>query len=212
MSFGARILHGFWRRGIVRMALLLVVIPAISRSSPPGLLSVGTEKTSTAAKDDLGQLLRLEQYIQDGKLREVEPLLRSYLKAHPESARAYYDLGYVCFRTHQLSASIEALAKCLGTRSNRSAIGARVRVIVGEHAQMQEVISGSSYMSQSDLRLHFGLGKAKTADLVEITRPSGVKEPFRDVRANPLITIQEGRGIVKEEAFGRQQAAPNPRG
>jgi hypothetical protein len=60
------------------------------------------------------------------------------------------------------------LVKCLGTRSNRSAIGARVRVVTGQHAQMEEVISGSSFLSQSDLRLHFGLGQAKAADLVEV--------------------------------------------
>ena len=50
--------------------------------------------------------------------------------------------------------------KLIGTKCNRTAIGARVRVIVGNHTQMDEVRSGSSVMSQSDLRLHFGLGKA----------------------------------------------------
>jgi hypothetical protein len=93
------------------------------------------------------------------------------------------------------------LVKCVGTRSNRSAIGARVRVITGPHAQMEEVISGSSFLSQSDLRLHFGLGQAKAADLVEVTWPSGLKESFRSVHANQLITVEEGRGIVKAQSF-----------
>lgn len=93
------------------------------------------------------------------------------------------------------------MVKCLGTRSNRSAIGARVRTVTGRHAQMEEVISGSSFLSQSDLRLHFGLGQAKIADLVEVTWPSGTKESFRDVQANQLITIEEGRGIVKAQTF-----------
>jgi hypothetical protein len=93
------------------------------------------------------------------------------------------------------------LVKCLGTGSNRSAIGARVRVVTGQHAQMEEVISGSSFLSQSDLRLHFGLGQAKAADLVEVAWPSGLKESFRNVPANQVVTIEEGRGIVKAQTF-----------
>jgi len=94
------------------------------------------------------------------------------------------------------------MVKCVGTRSNRSAIGARVRVIAGQHAQMQEVVSGSSFLSQSDLRLHFGLGQAKAADLVEVAWPSGLKESFRSVEANRLVTFEEGRGIVKAQGWG----------
>jgi hypothetical protein len=93
------------------------------------------------------------------------------------------------------------LVKCLGTRSNRSAIGARVRVVTGQHAQMEEVMSGSSFLSQSDLRLHFGLGQAKAADLVEVSWPSGLKESFRNVAANQLIVVEEARGIVKAQSF-----------
>ena len=87
------------------------------------------------------------------------------------------------------------LIKCVGTRSNRSAIGTRVKVTIGDHRQIDEVMSGSSYYSQSDLRLHFGLGDAAKAD-VEIAWPSGVKETFRDVSANQLHVIHEAKGIV----------------
>jgi hypothetical protein len=66
---------------------------------------------------------------------------------------------------------------------------------------MQQVSSGSSFLSHSDLRLHYGLGQAKTAALVEVTWPAGTKESFRDVQANQLITIEEGRGIVKAQTF-----------
>src|SRR2546426_5459697 len=98
----------------------------------------------------------------------------------------------------------------LGTRSNRIGIGARVRTVTGPHAQMEEVISGSSFLSQSDLRLHFGLGQAKTVDLVEVTWPSGAKESFPDVQANQLITIEEGRGIVKAQTFGPLSRSSKP--
>ena len=54
--------------------------------------------------------------------------------------------------------------KLIGTKCNRTAIGARVRVITGKHTQMDEVHSGSSVMSQCDLRLHFGVGKAQIVD------------------------------------------------
>lgn len=94
------------------------------------------------------------------------------------------------------------MVKCVGTRSNRSAIGARVRVIVGPRAQAQEDESGSGFLSQSDQRLHFGLGQARAVDLVEITWPCGLKESFRSVEANRLVALEEGRGIVKSQAWG----------
>jgi hypothetical protein len=93
------------------------------------------------------------------------------------------------------------MIKCIGTQSNRSGIGARVKVIVGSHPQIDEVMSGSSYYSQSDLRLHFGLGRAERADLVEVAWPSGVKETFKDVPANHLLVIQEAKGIVDRRRF-----------
>ena len=94
------------------------------------------------------------------------------------------------------------LIKCLGTRSNRSGIGTRVKVTSGAHSQIDEVRSGSSYYSQSDFRLHFGLGDATTADSVELSWPSGVKETFRDLPAGHLFVIQETKGIVSRQRFG----------
>ena len=65
--------------------------------------------------------------------------------------------------------------KCVGTRSNRSAIGARVKVMSGGARQIDEVMSGSSYYSQNDLRLHFGLGRAAKVDRLDVAWPSGVE-------------------------------------
>ena len=88
--------------------------------------------------------------------------------------------------------------KLIGTHCNRTAIGARVRVVCGAHAQMDEVHSGGSVMSQSDLRLHFGLGKAQTVDLIEVKWPTTEKiERFSQVKANQILTIREGSGIVQ---------------
>jgi hypothetical protein len=87
--------------------------------------------------------------------------------------------------------------KLIGTKCNRTAIGARVRVVTGKHAQMDEVHSGTSVMSQSDLRLHFGLGTAQIVDVLEVKWPTTQKvERFTQVKANQILTIREGTGIV----------------
>ena len=87
--------------------------------------------------------------------------------------------------------------KLVGTKCNRTAIGARVRVHTQKHVQMDEVHSGTSVMSQSDLRLHFGLGKATIVDLIEVKWPTTQKiERFPQVKANQILTIREGEGII----------------
>ena len=83
-----------------------------------------------------------------------------------------------------------------GTKSNRSAIGARVRVRAGGHQQTQEVRSGGGYISQSDFRLHFGLGRATKADSIEIRWPSGLLQHFENVSANQIVKIREGSGVI----------------
>ncbi len=94
------------------------------------------------------------------------------------------------------------MIKCVGTRSNRSAIGTRVKVTSGGHSQIDEVMSGSSYYSQNDFRLHFGLGRATQADSVELIWPSGLKESFQNLPANHLFVLQEAKGILDTRKFG----------
>jgi enediyne biosynthesis protein E4 len=91
--------------------------------------------------------------------------------------------------------------KLIGTRSNRSAIGTRVKVTIAGRDQIDEVMSGSSYYSQNDLRLHFGMGVAEKADRVEVLWPSGLKESFNDVKADQMVVITETKGLVKGEGF-----------
>jgi hypothetical protein len=90
------------------------------------------------------------------------------------------------------------LLKLEGTKSNRDAIGARVALRVGDHQQTQEVRSGGGYISQSDFRLHFGLGKATRADSVEIRWPSGVVQHFENVAGNRVVKIRENIGIMEK--------------
>ena len=89
--------------------------------------------------------------------------------------------------------------KLVGTSSNRSAIGARVRLKAGGRLQAQEVTSQSSYYSHNDMRLHFGLGTNKQSDLVEIRWPNGQTESVKDVPGNRIVTVKEGSGIIKQQ-------------
>ena len=86
--------------------------------------------------------------------------------------------------------------KLVGTKSNRSAIGARVVVKSGESTQTQEVQSQSSFLSCNDFRLHFGLGQATTAE-IKIRWPNGEWQTLPNVAANQLVTVKEGPGIVQ---------------
>jgi len=92
--------------------------------------------------------------------------------------------------------------KLEGTKSNRSAIGARVVVHYGKKSQAQEVLSQSSFYSTNDSRLHFGLGSEKTANVV-IRWPSGAHEELKDVAADQLIVVKEGAGIVSGKGWSR---------
>ncbi|HEY7208735.1 MAG TPA: CRTAC1 family protein [Bryobacteraceae bacterium] len=78
-----------------------------------------------------------------------------------------------------------------GTRANRSAIGARVRVTANGRTQLDEVRSGGSYLSQNDLRLHFGLGDARQAERIEVEWPGGGKQVIQKPAADRVVEIRE---------------------
>jgi enediyne biosynthesis protein E4 len=74
--------------------------------------------------------------------------------------------------------------------------------VTGEgSSQIDEVMSGSSYYSQNDFRLHFGLGQVTKADHVEVNWPSGLRESFRNLPANHLFVLQETKGVVETRKF-----------
>jgi len=82
-----------------------------------------------------------------------------------------------------------------GTRSNRDGIGARVTVSAAGHKWVQELRSGSSYLSNSDMRLHFGLGSSSVADGIEVLWPSGLTERFAATEADRFVTLVETHGV-----------------
>ena len=86
-----------------------------------------------------------------------------------------------------------------GTKSNRLALNARIKIVAGGMTQTEEIHSGGSYLSQNDLRVHFGLGTAKKIDKVEVRWPSGSIETFSDLAADQFYSVLESHGIVSGE-------------
>ncbi len=84
-----------------------------------------------------------------------------------------------------------------GTKSNRAALNARIKIVAGGMTQTSEIHSGGSYLSQSDLRVHFGLGAATKVDKVEIHWPSGLVENLVNLTADRFYNVLEGKGIVE---------------
>jgi hypothetical protein len=97
--------------------------------------------------------------------------------------------------------------RTIGTKSNRSGIGARLKCVTKPaaetkpHEQIDEVRSGGGYFSQNDLRIHFGLGKADKVDLLEVHWPSGQIDTLKNIKPNQLIFVKEGEGIVRSTKF-----------
>lgn len=83
--------------------------------------------------------------------------------------------------------------RTVGTKSNRCGIGARVRLTAGGLTQIANVKSGSSYLSTSDMRVHFGLAKEKEASEIEVRWPRGRTQVLKNVKANQFLTIEEPR-------------------
>jgi len=86
-----------------------------------------------------------------------------------------------------------------GTKSNRLAIGARLKIVAGGMTQTEQIHSGGSYLSQNDLRVHFGLDKATKIDSLEIIWPSGKVETLKDLEVDKFYNVLEGQGIVPPE-------------
>ena len=83
------------------------------------------------------------------------------------------------------------ILKLIGTSDNQSAIGTRVKITIDQQIQIREVKSGSGYLSQSDLRLHFGLGQAKQIDQLEIRWPNGTTQQLNRVPGNQILTVTQ---------------------
>ena len=99
--------------------------------------------------------------------------------------------------------------KLVGTKSNRDGIGAVVRVNAGGDKQWKMLRSGSSYLSQSELVLTFGLGAQTKADSVEIQWPSGHVDKLSNVNAGQTVTVEEGKGLIASRLYGETRKGKN---
>ncbi len=158
-----------------------------------------------------------------GKFQEVTPQMGAAF-ASPKVGRgaAYADIdndgaldllvttnGGRPWLFHNLGGTNHSLrVKLVGTKSNRDGIGAVVRVTSGGAKQWLMLRSGSSYLSQSELVLTFGLANATTAETVEVQWPSGQVDKLAGVAADQTVTVQEGKGVVGNRAFRK----PTPTG
>jgi hypothetical protein len=125
--------------------------------------------------------LAIGDLFNDGKLEAViENLKGEPMILRPEGGPA----------NHWISLELE------GTQSNRLALNARVKATTGNVVQESEVLSGGSYLSQNDLRIHFGLGSHDHVDRVEILWPTGKKETIPNLAADRFYKVKEGKGIV----------------
>jgi len=93
------------------------------------------------------------------------------------------------------------LIRVVGSKSNRDGIGARLKLTVGGRTVMRHVKAGSSYQSQNDLRVHFGMGSASMAERLEVLWPSGEITMLEQIEGNQILTVTEGRGITDKQAF-----------
>ena len=99
------------------------------------------------------------------------------------------------------NANNSILIRTIGEKSNRDGIAAKVKVVSGDLTQIDEVRSGGSYISQNDMRLHFGLEKRTKIDLIEIRWPSGVVDKITNATVNKILTVKEGKGLVEQKDF-----------
>ncbi len=95
--------------------------------------------------------------------------------------------------------------RLVGVRSNRDALGSRIRVSAGGVNQIREIAAGGSYMSHNDLRAHFGLGASKQVENVEIIWPNGSKQSFHNVKADQFYVVEEGKDALKPQVIANRK-------
>jgi enediyne biosynthesis protein E4 len=111
-------------------------------------------------------------------------------------------------RNHGVAGNHWISFELAGTKSNRLAIGARLKLVTGGMTQTDEIHSGASYLSQNDLRVHFGLGKTAKIDSLEIRWPSGQVETIKDLAADKSYSVLEGQGVVAAETIRPKRKTP----
>jgi hypothetical protein len=175
-----------------------------------------TPEIDTARSDSsYRQNKLLYRNLRNGRFEDVTPVAGAGLAAlHSSRGAAVADLyndGRLAVATIELHEKPSLLVpegpaanhwigvQLAGTKSNRDGIGARVEVVARTLRQIDEVRSGGSYLSQSDLRLHFGLGEATRADRLTVRWPSGLVDTINNIPADRHIVVEEGTGTWRKK-------------
>jgi len=174
-----------------------------------------TPEIDTARSDSsYRQRKLLYRNVRGGRFEDVTPVAGSAITAMHSSRGAaaadVYNDGRVAVLVNELHEAPSLLVpegpvsnhwigvQLIGTKSNRDGIGARVEVVAGALRQIDQVRSGGSYLSQSDLRLHFGLGAATRVDRLTVRWPSGVVDTISSIPAGRHIVVEEGSGMWRK--------------
>ena len=155
---------------------------------------VGLQSGPGLALRKVSRGLATADYDNDGDLE----IMVSNMNSAPELLRHIHK---------NLSHSI--LVKTVGTKSNRDGIGAEVKVTAGNLTQFDTVRSGESYLSSSDLRLHFGLGSRTAIDRVVVRWPSGQTDTVVAPPVDHILIIKEGQSLVTSKPFAKPRGVPH---
>jgi hypothetical protein len=173
----------------------------VSYAEPPHLFrNMGAGKFQEVT-DQMGQVFAAPKVARGAAYADIDDDGALDLLVMTNGGRAYlfHNEGAT---NHSVRVKLE------GTRSNRDGIGAIVRVTSGNDKQWKMVKSGSSYLSQSELVLTFGLGNKNSADQVEVQWPSGQVDRMSKVPADQTIVVQEGKGIASSRSYQKHGKHP----
>ncbi len=182
-----------------------------------GHIEVGIEQVQTRVK--YKQPAHLFRNLGEGKFEEVTASLgRAFAAARVARGTAYADIdndgdldllvttngGRALLFRNDGGTNRSLRVRLVGTQSNRNGLGAVVRVSAGGEQQWRMLRSGSSYLSQSELVLTFGLGSQAKAEAVEVRWPSGRVDRLANVAAGQMITVKEGEGLLSAQPFRKK--------
>ncbi len=161
-------------------------------------------------EDDVAQIRLFEDYIGKGKYQEVEPLLVRYLKDHPDSWRAHYQLGYVLFRVHKIGASVKALAKSLQLNINNAEAHKILGLdftIVGKYDEAQIELEQAARLKPDSAEIHYFLGRVHYTKNVF---PLAKQEFEAAIRLDPTyVKAYDNLGLTMEPLMDDEAALAN---
>ena len=182
------------------------------------------DSLATGAKYRERKLVFLNR--KDGTFRDVSNLVGSaVMRAEPSRGAAFGDLDNdgridvvvenidgkpLILHNEGSAANHWVTFQLAGTKSNRAALGAKIRLTAGGMTQIEEVRSGGSYLSQNDLRVHFGIGSATRIDSVEIRWPSGMLDALKSLSPDKFYSVLEGKGLVSADQARANASKPVP--